>query len=510
LYNGSSAAAVIQVNSSGDSTNPGQDSIIKVYIQVVGQNNDILYGPGGITLDKNNQYGLTPIGALNATGLSWQFSERFPGLVVNIGGMANEGMSGWMFKVNGVAPSIPASDYNLLEGDQLIWWYSSDAGSSGPDWDDTLTAPLAVPVLGSKDQEIKKALDLYNGAFDQLTSTTLVINGDKAMSYEQRAALKKDLDGNSVKILAEAGEEEAVLTDDKQEIILLLPKESLNGKINLSVEENASSADVQQYAVKIVSPVYDFGPDGTVFDGPVTIALKVPLNEGVNLNNLTPAYYDDEIRQWVPIPGIVDVEKCLVVFKTTHFTSYALIETPLRKSFSDLDESLSWARDAIEILAGQGVVQGTGKGFEPQRLINRAEFVQLLAKAWQWDDEINPAGVFKDVDSSDWFASAAAAAFQKDIIKGYPDGSFGPLNNITRNEMAIILQKLAGEDNEENNSLTFKDQKDIPDWALKGVKYACRKELIKGYEDETFKGGNPLKRAEAAVIIFRCLNQNQS
>ncbi|MEN6348684.1 MAG: Ig-like domain-containing protein, partial [Syntrophomonas sp.] len=42
LYNGSSAAAVIQVNSSGDSTNPGQDSIIKVYIQVVGQNNDIL------------------------------------------------------------------------------------------------------------------------------------------------------------------------------------------------------------------------------------------------------------------------------------------------------------------------------------------------------------------------------------------------------------------------------------------------------------------------------------
>ena len=40
-----------------------------------------------------------------------------------------------------------------------------------------------------------------------------------------------------------------------------------------------------------------------------------------------------------------------------------------------------------------------------------------------------------------WFAADVAAIKESGIIEGYPDGRFGPYDNMTRAEMAVILQR---------------------------------------------------------------------
>ncbi len=168
---------------------------------------------------------------------------------------------------------------------------------------------------------------------------------------------------------------------------------------------------------------------------------------------------------------------------------------------------MAWARNAVEILAGQGIINGTGDGFEPQRSITRAEFVKIVVEALEIEKGEAAGTVFNDVKTDDWFADYVECGYNNDIVTGDPDGSFRPNDIISRNEIAVVLSRL-GDSSEavEAVELSFDDVLDIPEWASSGVEFANTMELMKGYEDNTFKGGNALSRAEAAVVVYRYMN----
>lgn len=109
---------------------------VTVGVAVVGKNREILYGPAEIELTAKNPWGFTALGALEATGLPYALSTRFPGLVENIAGQTNKGTSGWMYKVNEEVPMVPAGQKMLKPGDKVIWWYSSNIGSPAPRWEE--------------------------------------------------------------------------------------------------------------------------------------------------------------------------------------------------------------------------------------------------------------------------------------------------------------------------------------------------------------------------------------
>lgn len=72
-------------------------------------------------------YGATAYDALMATGLAVNASSSQYGVYVSaIGGLAEKefgGRSGWMYSVNGVAPSVSCSSYILQNGDTVSWYY---------------------------------------------------------------------------------------------------------------------------------------------------------------------------------------------------------------------------------------------------------------------------------------------------------------------------------------------------------------------------------------------------
>ncbi|OXS55004.1 hypothetical protein B1A99_24810 [Cohnella sp. CIP 111063] len=74
---------------------------------------------------------------------------------------------------------------------------------------------------------------------------------------------------------------------------------------------------------------------------------------------------------------------------------------------------------------------------------------------------------FKDVMANHWASNAINEAAQKGFIKGYPDGTFKPSNNITRAEFASLLAKISGLVGEPHQSKEVFS--DVPSWAKEAV-----------------------------------------
>lgn len=111
------------------------------------------------------------------------------------------------------------------------------------------------------------------------------------------------------------------------------------------------------------------------------------------------------------------------------------------QSFTDL-AGFGWASAAIDGADLLGVMQGTGEGqFEPAATTTRAQVAVVLARLFGW-----PSGAqtpsFTDWSSvPSWAQGAVAAAAQRDILQGEPDGSFQPNAPVTWAELAVIAAR---------------------------------------------------------------------
>jgi len=101
----------------------------------------------------------------------------------------------------------------------------------------------------------------------------------------------------------------------------------------------------------------------------------------------------------------------------------------------------------IETVVAKGFMKGYPDGtFRPNAPITRAEFVVALARSAGLDSMPSPARTFKDLPTSNWAAPLVYAAVAKGWISGYPDGTFHPTADITREEsMAIVAQRMGFE-----------------------------------------------------------------
>lgn len=184
-------------------------------------------------------------------------------------------------------------------------------------------------------------------------------------------------------------------------------------------------------------------------------------------------------------------------------------ETIKRVEFPDI--LLHWARKDIEQLAAKGIVIGLSNGtFAPNKNTTRAEFVTIIARAFNWKSAGNAMN-FGDVSKGDWFSEAVHAAFEKGIIKG--DGkSFYPNAPITREEMATIIIRvwqLFQEDVVPQSSELYssiRDEAEISVWASEAVHQAYALGLITGKLNHLFAPKDHSTRAEVAVVINRLLN----
>lgn len=110
--------------------------------------------------------------------------------------------------------------------------------------------------------------------------------------------------------------------------------------------------------------------------------------------------------------------------------------------FNDL-ENVGWAVEAINNLRERGVVHGDGSGnFEPDRQVTREEMLAMLIGAFRVPEAAEAKTEFIDVSNNEWFYSVVAQAEAIGLVNGLGDGSFGAGQPVKRADMAVMAMRL--------------------------------------------------------------------
>lgn len=171
----------------------------------------------------------------------------------------------------------------------------------------------------------------------------------------------------------------------------------------------------------------------------------------------------------------------------------------------------AWYHDGVHWCVANGVMRGYDDGsglFGVNDSITRAQVATVL-----WRMAGSPASSFEpgysDADASAWYAPALRWAAEAGVATGYGDGSsFGPGDPVTREQLAVMLKRFAacqGRDaSDVQNSLAgYSDAGDVSPWALEGVRWANRWEVVRGTDNGTLMPQGTATRAEAACMLQR-------
>ena len=178
-------------------------------------------------------------------------------------------------------------------------------------------------------------------------------------------------------------------------------------------------------------------------------------------------------------------------------------ETPF--PFTDVPES-RWSYPYIQQLYDAGVVSGTSATtFEPTANVTRAQFVTMLAGLQGADVSAYTSDKFSDVPAGAWYAPYVNWAAENGVVHGVSDTAFAPDAEISRQDMAAMLYRYAGQFGIQlgtgNPAITFTDEADIADYALPAVEALQRAGVISGMPDGSFRPRDTATREQACVML---------
>lgn len=169
--------------------------------------------------------------------------------------------------------------------------------------------------------------------------------------------------------------------------------------------------------------------------------------------------------------------------------------------FRDMEQT-TWAKDAVEKLYKKGIVNGKSADcFAPNDFVTREEFAKLIVTVFGIEKS-NGNGGFDDVSADEWYAPYVSAAYEKGLITGKGDGSFGVGEAISRQDVCVIVYRalLLMRGFDENGELSFADSDSIADYARDAVAALYGAEIIHGTDNNCFAPLDGTTRAQAAVI----------
>lgn len=174
-------------------------------------------------------------------------------------------------------------------------------------------------------------------------------------------------------------------------------------------------------------------------------------------------------------------------------------------TFTDVKKT-DWYYDAVKYVYKNNIIKGyNDKTFAPNDKLTREMAVTIIYRM-EGEPAVSGKTSFKDVqDSSQYYYKAIKWAKDKKIVYGYTSEKFGTGDNITREDLVIILYRYAqykGKNMSLTNDLTkFTDYKTVSTYALKPMKWAVGAGVITGNDDRTLNPQGLTTRAEAAAMF---------
>jgi len=167
--------------------------------------------------------------------------------------------------------------------------------------------------------------------------------------------------------------------------------------------------------------------------------------------------------------------------KASPLQGHATVQAEIPQgSFPDIQRH--WAEVFIQGLLNRNLIRGYDDGtFRPDRPMTRAQFAAVIQSAFQPSPQ-RTTKPFRDVPPTHWAAQAIQTAYRGGFLSGFPDGSFGPDNGLLRVQIWVALvhglNLLPRQSGQPNLLARYLDRQTIPDYALEPVAKATQLKLV--------------------------------
>ncbi len=284
-------------------------------------------------------------------------------------------------------------------------------------------------------------------------------------------------------------------------------------KISIDVVDSKTLSISDETKKKIEGkPVFDFSiksGDSIIseFKGEkVNVTIPYSLKEEENPNAIVIYYISDDGSLKTEF-GIYDIETRTVKIMLSHFSKYAVGYNKM--SFTDVASGV-WYQEAVDFVSARDLFKGIGADqFAPTKTMTRAMFATVIARLDGADLSAYKESKFTDVNINSWYGASVAYAKEKGIVNGTGNGKFSPNAEISREEMAVMLNNYIKYREiilDTVNDTPFSDSEKVSSWAKDAVAAIHRYGIINGVGNNTFEPSNNAQRSHVAQIFMNLIN----
>lgn len=177
------------------------------------------------------------------------------------------------------------------------------------------------------------------------------------------------------------------------------------------------------------------------------------------------------------------------------------------KTFPDVATG-EWFYTPVMQASHLGIISGYPNGsFGPNNAVTRSQIVQILYNCYGTDK--GTSNKFTDVPANEWYATAVTWAAEEGLVQGTSSTTFSPNNDLTREQMVNILYAKAGRPDVNAYAIlaSYIDLSDVSSWALSAMGWAVKEGIITGTSFNTLSPKGTTSRAQAAAIVTRYLSK---
>ena len=417
-----------------------------------------------------------------------------------------------------------------------------DNGGGGSDSGGSTTSPSTKPtepVTGST--ENKATVDNKGNANVSLTDKNIT----DAIADAKAEAAKKGVnagditavihvttggkDANTVTVNLPKTTQEQVIGNKIASVQLVIDRPDLTLGIDLAAVteiNRQAKADVQLSATRMDNaklsgdakaaignrPAYDlkttYGNGKSVTDfgkGSVSVEIPYTLQKGEIAGNVCAVYVDAKGKVTYLTDSSYDAKRGTVVLSTSHFSTYGVA---YKASFNFTDIAGHWAKDDILFVANRGLMTGTSATtFSPNGSMTRGMFVTALGRLANADISTYKQSSFIDVKADAYYMGYIEWGVKNNILVGIGDGKFNPDGLVTREQMAVMMDRYATAIGfklpEVHTQNTFADNTKIGAWAASSVKRIQMAGIIQGKNNNIYDPQGTATRAEVSAVLRR-------
>ena len=195
--------------------------------------------------------------------------------------------------------------------------------------------------------------------------------------------------------------------------------------------------------------------------------------------------------------------------------SISVFATP---KFNDV-QSNQWYYKYVTGIVDKGIMSGTSaNSFSPNSLVTRAQVAQTLY-AMAGKPSSPKSSSMKDVASGKWYTNAVNWAVSVGVVAGYPDGTFKPNQNVSREQFATVLYSYAKNIEKANKNVDckaninyFKDIDKLANYARRSVEWAVGLNIMGSVvsHDNWLSPKDSLPRAQLATMLLKYVEYDVS